>query len=212
MGTSKNKAKKKPKGKRTTGTRKTAKVASSLQPESPLPSAQPLLRRLNLRGPAPSANDTAPSGNVDESAAAAALVSLGGRHQSSREDSDLHFKDKKDDRIFAAMVPGVSEDDLGGNLDGGEHSQSSSESLSDSSNSESSSDSDDNETMSAIITSSPSSAAAARKNKFIIQFEVPFNGASRELEILSTVNFDTFLDQLATAMSTRKSLLSVARG
>ncbi|KAF8180469.1 hypothetical protein K438DRAFT_1768375 [Mycena galopus ATCC 62051] len=150
MGTSKNKIKKMPKEKRTTGTRKTAKVASSPQPESPLPSAQPLPRRLNLRGPAPLANDTAPSGNVDESAAAAALVSLGGRHQSSHEDSDLHFKDKKD-RIFVAAVPGVSEDDLGGNHGGGEHSQSSSESSSDSSNSESSSDSDDDETMSASM-------------------------------------------------------------
>ncbi|KAF8207422.1 hypothetical protein K438DRAFT_1755475 [Mycena galopus ATCC 62051] len=64
MGTSKNKVKKKPKAQRTTGTQKTAKVAST--------------------------NGTAPSGNVDESAAAAALVSLGGRHQLSCEDSDPH--------------------------------------------------------------------------------------------------------------------------
>ncbi|KAF8134694.1 hypothetical protein K438DRAFT_1787137 [Mycena galopus ATCC 62051] len=150
MGTSKNKVKKKPKGQRTTWTQKTAKVASSPLPESLLPSAQPLPHRLNLCGPAPPMNNTTLSGNVDESAAAAALMSLGGRHQSSREDSDPHFKDKID-RIFAATVPGVSEDDLGGNHDGGEHSQSSSELSSDSSNSESFSDSDDNETMSASM-------------------------------------------------------------
>jgi hypothetical protein len=148
MGTSKNGAKKKSKAHRTTGTRKTAKVASSPQPESPPPSARPLPRRLNLHGPAPPGNDPAPPGNADESAAAAALVSLGGKHQPLRGDSDPLFNAKMN-HIFAATVPGVSVDDLGGNSDGGEHSQNGSESSSDSNTSESSSDSDEDETMSA---------------------------------------------------------------
>lgn len=56
--------------------------------------------------------------------------------------------------------------------------------------------------------SSPSEKAEARKNKIIIPFEVPYNGAVRELEIASTTSFDAFLDKLAHGMSTRKSLLS----
>ncbi|KAF8142835.1 hypothetical protein K438DRAFT_1784343 [Mycena galopus ATCC 62051] len=87
MGTLKNKVKKKPKAQCTTGTRKTAKVARNPQPESP-PLSAPLPCQLNLRGPAPPANDKAPPDNVNESAAAAALVSLGGRHQPLRKNSD----------------------------------------------------------------------------------------------------------------------------
>jgi hypothetical protein len=60
-----------------------------------------------------------------------------------------------------------------------------------------------------VPVSSPAQEARKKKHIFEIPFEVPFNGAARDLDgITSATTFDEFLDKLAHAMSTRKSLLS----
>ncbi|KAJ7041682.1 hypothetical protein C8F04DRAFT_1252614 [Mycena alexandri] len=204
MGSERNRGKKKKKAERNSGTREKAKDTA---PESP-PSQRAVPRRITIHGPARPANPPLPS---EESAAAAALVSLGTRSQPLREDSDPCSKAQMD-QVFVATVPGVSIDNWEEKSDGkaqsGSDSESPTDAGSDDDSSESDSGLDDDDLSGAVLVSSPAPAAAARKNKFTLRFEVPVKTASRDMVIDSTMKFDTFLDKLASTMSTRKSLLS----
>ncbi|KAJ7735284.1 hypothetical protein DFH07DRAFT_780075 [Mycena maculata] len=177
--------------------KKTLEKAPDSEPEQiaiPKPRARPLTVRL----PAPvHAAASARSETTAEADAVAALVAIGGRPAVEYED--------RMDQIFAATVPGVSVGDLRKEREGKEGSGSDDEEETDDSDSESS---DDDDLADSVPVSSPSHDANSRRNKFTMTFQVPYNGASRELDIESITPFNTFLDELATAMSTRKSLLS----
>ncbi|KAJ6485254.1 hypothetical protein DFH09DRAFT_1291665 [Mycena vulgaris] len=214
MGSQKNSKRKAP----STGKRKTKKAVSPQLAAAPPPRPKPQPRvKLNISQP--KAVDVRPeeaSAETQEDQAAAVLVAMGNHRQvqSGRAEFESAM-----DRVFIATVPGVHEKDLVQDSDGEQRSKHSDSDDSDSdSGSSSDEDSDDNHHLSMITylsqqnlpISSPAQEARARKvNKFDIPFEVPCNGAVRDLEgVTSRTSFDKFLDKLAAAMSTRKSLLS----
>ncbi|KAJ6462564.1 hypothetical protein C8R45DRAFT_1220539 [Mycena sanguinolenta] len=210
MGSQSNKDKKKKKRERTTGQRKTAKEKSpspALDPPLPRPQPRPLARII-LRGPEPPRDHQPPppwhpSVN-EESDAVHALVAMAGDKRRQALETQM-------DHVFAATVPGVSVDELRKERERAEQEQSDSEKKSSEDDSDMDgdpSDSDSEELADAVqAVSSPISVWKSRP-KFVIPFEVPYNGATRDLEISSKTPFDTFLNMLATRMETRKSLLS----
>ncbi|KAJ7643279.1 hypothetical protein B0H17DRAFT_1216145 [Mycena rosella] len=202
MGTRKNAQKKK---KKETGQRKTKKNAVGTPDTTPPPRPKPI-PRVKLTVPQPERDElqTSAASSNKEDEAAAVLMAMGSKIHRDQSGFETAM-----DHVFRSAVPGMEDMDFTADVREPSKGDRSEGSYSDST-SEQSSDSEDSDTVLDIPVSSPAQQAHGRKSsKFTIPFEVPFNGAVRDLEgITSRTPFDEFLDELAQAMSTRKSLLS----
>ncbi|KAJ7233933.1 hypothetical protein C8J57DRAFT_1531981 [Mycena rebaudengoi] len=207
MGSQKNARKKA--GGSGTGRRKAKKAGdaddvseTALSPPRPQPRP-----RVKLNVSKPKDSPTQPVAAAEE-AAAAALVSIASAQpqQSGRRaefEAAVH-------NVFRATVPHMEKEKFHGSNDGGGYTKSSDHDGESSSDSSSTSNDEDDQDLSKFIpVSSPAPDEQTKRKTFSIPFEVPFNGAARDLDgITSATSFDEFLDKLAHTMSTRKSLLS----
>ncbi|KAJ7664803.1 hypothetical protein B0H17DRAFT_1211161 [Mycena rosella] len=189
------------------GQRKTQKAeAVAAADTTPPPRPKPIPKvRLTVSWPTEDKPQTSAVLSNKEEEAVAALVSMGRKDQVPRGGRDF---EAEMDRVFCSTVPGMDGIDL---TEGAEGDEPSKNSDSESSDSGESNDSDnDSDTVLEIPVSSPAQEAREKKaSKFAIPFEVPLNGPVRYLDgITSQTTFDVFLDELAHAMCTRKSLLS----